>query len=132
MGKVSDRSNRRAMGSNAAFAIRTPRSYVAVISRIKGGIFRQVIVPAHRKACSIECSNVPFQCCSKRPQHRVIAGLDGFGAAGIAATREVADLDFGLGIDGDSQRVRFGGAGAGVLDVLEDRVRFGNFFRAGF
>jgi len=59
----------------------------------------------------------------------VIEGLHGFGAAGLTATGELADFDFRLGIEGDSQRVRFvRSPGTGGLDVLEDRVGFGNFF----
>jgi hypothetical protein len=59
----------------------------------------------------------------------VIDGLHGLGAACLAMAGEVADLDFRFGIEGDSQRVRVGrGLGTGVLDVVEDRVGFGNFF----
>ena len=59
----------------------------------------------------------------------MIDGLNGFGATCRAAAGEVADLDFRLGIDGDSQRVRSGRRlGTGGMDVVEDRVGFGEFF----
>ena len=41
-------------------------------SRIKGEIFRQVIVPAQSKATVMQWSNAPFQCRSKIPQQRSI------------------------------------------------------------
>jgi hypothetical protein len=59
----------------------------------------------------------------------VIQGLHGLGTACLAVAGEFADLDFRFGIDGDSQRVWVGyRLGTGGLDVLEDRVGFGNFF----
>ena len=62
-------------------------------------------------------------------RHVVIDDLHGFEAARRAAAGEVADLDFRLGINGDSQRIGVGCRfGTGVLDVLENGIRFGNFF----
>lgn len=62
-------------------------------------------------------------------RHVVINGLHGFGTACLAVPGEFADFDFRFGIDGDSQRVRVGcRLGTGGLDVLEDRVGFGDFF----
>ena len=62
-------------------------------------------------------------------RHVVIDGLQGFGAACLAVAGEFADLDFRFRIDGDSQRVRVGcRLDPSGLDVLEDRVGFGNFF----
>jgi hypothetical protein len=59
----------------------------------------------------------------------VIEGFHRFDAACLAAAGEVADFDFRLGIDGDSERVRIGRRlGTGGVDVLENRVGFGNFF----
>ena len=62
-------------------------------------------------------------------RHVVIEGFQGFTATCLTAPGEVADFDFRLGIEGDSQGVWFaGGSNAGILDVLEDRVGFGDFF----
>ena len=59
----------------------------------------------------------------------MIDGFHGFGAAGLAVAGELADLDFGFGIEGDSQRIRVGRRlGPGGLDVLEDGIGLGNFF----
>jgi hypothetical protein len=59
----------------------------------------------------------------------VVEGFDRLGPAGFAAAGEFADLDLGLGVEGDPQGVGLGGRpGAGVPDVLEDRVGLGNFF----
>lgn len=63
----------------------------------------------------------------------MIESLDGFFPARVAAAGKVTDLDVGLGINGDSQRVRLGRTLlAGRVDVGKDRVNFGNFFRGGF
>jgi len=62
-------------------------------------------------------------------RHVVIDGLHRFGTTCLAAAGEFADLNFRLGVDRDSQRVRSGRClGTGRCDVLEDRVGFGNFF----
>ena len=59
----------------------------------------------------------------------VIERPDRSGSAGFAASGEVADLDLGLGVDGDPQGVGGGRCpGAGFPDVLEDRVGLGDFF----
>ena len=62
-------------------------------------------------------------------RHVVIEGFQRFGRTRFTAAGERADLDFGLGIAGDPQRVRLGRRpGAGALDALEDGVGFGDFF----
>jgi hypothetical protein len=62
-------------------------------------------------------------------RHVVIDGLHRLGAPRLAVTREFADLDLGLGVDGDSQPVGIGRRlVAGALDVSEDRVGLGDFF----
>ena len=72
LGRVAERVSRVAMGRNAAFVRRTPRSYTAVVSRTIGRSPRHVIVPAHRSTSATDDSNAPFQCRSRIPQHRSI------------------------------------------------------------
>ena len=59
----------------------------------------------------------------------VIDSLQGLSPTCFAASGEVADFDCRLGIDGDSECVRFiHRPSAGGLDVLKDRVGLGNLF----
>ena len=79
------------------------------------------------------CPAIQFEDAQRDQQgvgrHIVIDSLQSFGTACLAVAGEFADLDFRFGIDGDSQRVRVGCRLApSGLDVLKDRVGFGNFF----
>jgi hypothetical protein len=60
----------------------------------------------------------------------MVEGLDRLRAARLAAPRELAQIELGLGVDGNSQRV---GAGVGSLilslDVREDVVRLAHFLQ---
>ena len=61
--------------------------------------------------------------------HVVIGRSHGLLAASHATSRKLPDLNLGLGIQGNPKRSRLlGRLRVNVLQVLEDRVGFGNFF----
>lgn len=62
--------------------------------------------------------------------HVVIECRHGFLTARVAAARKRADLHLGLGVQGNSQRLRLlGDFRVNLLQVVEDGVGLGNFFR---
>jgi len=84
------------------------------------------LLDRHRAAMQFEYAKRDQQGVGR---HIMIESLDRLRSPCQALTGEGADFDFGFGIDGDAERVRLARRqDTDALDVLEDRVGFGNFF----
>jgi hypothetical protein len=61
--------------------------------------------------------------------HVVVRSSNRFATAGHAATRKLADLHLGFGVQGNAKRFWFlRGLRVNLLQVLENGVGFGKFF----
>jgi len=81
----------------------------------------------------IELTLVDFQNAGRREHgfgmHVMIQGRHGLWATRNTASRKLADLHLGLGVQGKAQRLRMlGGYRVNMLQVIEDSIGFGNFF----